>query len=97
MSVYWLKFNLHGVKLKNFNIIPTGNESKRPEIYSYMLACVREFKKLDSDFFKNVKKYNSKKTYELFRKKYEEAISYESIDFSLDWSKISIQTNCILN
>jgi hypothetical protein len=57
MSLYWMKFNLKELKLKNFNNIACGDEKERPEYYKKMIECVIIYKKnVDADFISNKKK-----------------------------------------
>ena len=90
MSFYWMKFELKDMKIENFNIMPSGDDRKRPTFYQRMISCVKNFKRKDKDFIKNAHKYNSKKTYELFRKKYEKKpnCEIEDINSLYDWKNV---------
>ena len=59
LSIKWLKFHLRDLGLKNFNLIPFGDDKEIPEVYNYMIECQNEFKNYDKIFFK--KNYTSKK------------------------------------
>ena len=87
LSVYWMKFDMRELKIRNFNITPAGNERERPVIYNFMTECVREFKNIDKNFIINSKQYTSKRTYELFSKKYEKTPTWESLEINLDYLK----------
>jgi len=52
-------------RLKNFNIIPCGNEKERPVFFKKMIECILKIKKYDCGFLSKIKEYNSKKTYEV--------------------------------
>ena len=95
LSVYWMKFELRDMKLHNFNIIPSGDERNRPSFYQKMTSCVRGFKKHDKELIKNAHKYSSKKTYEIYRKKYEEkpTCQVESSNTLLDWKSVYERIN----
>ena len=76
--------------IANFNIMPSGDDRKRPIFYQKMISCVKNFKRTDKDFIKNAHKYNSKKTYEIFRKKYEKKPNCEAEDIKnlYDWKNV---------
>ena len=62
LGVKYLKFELRHLKIfTNFNIIPVTE--KKPKIYNEIFESVKNIRSKDSDFFKNIKKYNSKYTY----------------------------------
>ena len=85
ISVYWMKFHLRYLNLKNFNIIPFGDDRFMPKYYKGMIECVKKFKKIDKDCLINFKKYNSKTSYELLRKEYEIRSSCEKEIINTDW------------
>ena len=63
LSVKYMKYDLRHLNIfKSFNIIPTSD--KRPDIYGKINASVSEVRSIDKDFFKNIKKYSSKQTYD---------------------------------
>jgi hypothetical protein len=62
LGVKYLKFELrHLITFTNFNIIPVTD--KKPNIYKKISESVQDFKENDSEFFKNIRKYNSKLMY----------------------------------
>ena len=93
MSVFWLKFQFRN-KLKNFNNVVGGEDKERPSVYKFMIENLDEFKMYDKECMNNLIKYNSKKTYEKFRVKYEKKPNCEMNDNnSLDWKNIYKNTN----
>ena len=71
LSVYWLKFFLKELNLKNFNIIPTGQDDKRPKEYSFMIECLKKYKNLNKSFKLGKSILKSKIVYETYRTEYE--------------------------
>lgn len=88
LSVYWTKFNLRELKLKNFNLIPCGDDSQRSIYYTKMIETVNKIKKLDKNYIKNIESYSSKKTYEFLVKDYYIKPNIESFPIQVEWSKI---------
>lgn len=88
LSVYWLKFQLRELKLKNFNLIPCGSENMRPIYYERMIDVVKNIKKQDENLFKNIESYSSKKTYQILAKKYYIKPNLESTPLQIEWIKV---------
>ena len=53
-----------------------------------MIKNVNKFKKIEKNFVNNFGKYTSKKTYEVFRVKYEKSPNCEKSGESFEWKKI---------
>ena len=88
ISVYWLKFHLRELNLKNFNLIPCGNENVRPMYYERMIDVVKNIKKQDKNLFKNIESYSSKKTYQILAKKYYIKPNLENTPLQIEWVKV---------
>ena len=58
-----------------------------------MFSSVSEFRKYDKEYEKNIYKYISKKTYEIFRKSYEKKPICETFEKKLDWKNIYKKIN----
>ena len=87
LSVKYLKFELRDTKiLKNFNLIPAS--SKRPKIYNEISDSVKKIRSNDSSFLINIKKYNSKYTYNEFLNKYTVRPKIESMYEIDDWTRV---------
>ena len=88
LSVYWLKYKLRGVKLKNYNIIPEGTDEKRPKIYKFMIETFNEYEKINKDYKVGKKYLKSKMVYEQFKKSYEVKPKCEELGINIDWALI---------
>ena len=90
LSVYFMKFFIKDIGLKNFNIIPSCEDSERPEIYKKMVDSLNKFSSLEEegsfDIMKS--KYNSKAIYKRFRKIYEIKPDHQSNNIIIDWNGI---------
>ena len=91
LSIKWLKFHLRDLGLKNFNLIPFGDDKEIPKVYHYMIECQNEFKNYDKIFFK--KNYTSKKTYEFYRKPYEIKSKREAEYKNINWVEVYNKIN----
>ena len=80
------------LNLVNFNIIPFGLDQDRPEWYSKMYEIVSLVKKSNKQFMSQRSLYNSKQTYENFRKKYEVNPKCENDRLSLNWEEVYQKT-----
>ena len=87
LSVYWLKFCMCDLNLKNFNIIPCGNDNERSVFYNNIIKCVNKIKKLDKDYFKKIESYTSKKTYELLVKEKYVKPKIENTPLLYEWTQ----------
>ena len=85
-SLHWLKFQLVKLKLKNFNLIPSGTDEERPLVYRDICEKLKLFiNKYDKNFFENQGSVSSKKMYEIIiAKKYYTPIC-ERVQPTLDW------------
>jgi hypothetical protein len=92
LSVYWLKFIMKDLNLTNFNIIPSGLDINRPNWYSKMFEIVSLMKKSNKKFMSQRFALNSKKTYEIFRSKYEKRPKCESNRLILNWEEVYEKT-----
>ena len=88
LSIYWMKFDMKELKIKNFNIIPTGHDSKRPNEYSYMIECLKKYKNLNKNFKLTNCLPKSKNIYESFRSKYEDRHNYTKNNLKIDWKNV---------
>jgi hypothetical protein len=87
ISSKYLKFELRETNIfKNFNLIPACN--KRPKIYNEISKSVKRIRSIDSYFFNNIKKYNSKYTYNKLLDSYSIKPKIESWDVCDDWSSV---------
>ena len=87
LSVKYMKYDLRHLNIfKSFNIIPTSD--KRPDIYGKINASVSEFRSMDKDFFKNIKKYSSKQTYDKLINKISIRPKVECMYECEDWKQI---------
>ena len=90
LSVYFLKFFLKDVELKNFNIIPCCDDSERPLIYKMMIESLRKFTSLENERNFNLitTKYTSKAIYTRFREEYEVRPDHQSNNILIDWCDV---------
>ena len=87
LSLKYLKFELRDTKIfKNFNLIPACN--KRPKIYNEISKSVKKIRSIDTCFHNNIRKYNSKYTYNKLLDKYSIKPKIESWDECEDWSSV---------
>jgi hypothetical protein len=87
LGVKYLKFELrHLIKFTNFNIIPVTD--KKPIIYKKISESVQDFKENDSEFFKNIRKYNSKLIYKKILNKNTLRPKIENLYDCDDWSVV---------
>ncbi|CAF1017144.1 unnamed protein product, partial [Brachionus calyciflorus] len=88
ISIFWLKFYLRDIGLRNFNLIPYGGDINIPKYYEYMIECVNEFKSYDRLFLQKRTSFTSKNIYKIFRKKYEKRSKIESEYRDIDWKNV---------
>jgi hypothetical protein len=87
LSLKYLKFELRDTKIfKNFNLIPACN--KRPKIDNEISKSVITIRSIDTCFHNNIRKYNSKYTYNKLLDKYSIKPKIESWDECEDWSSV---------
>ena len=93
LSIYFLKFKLKNIKLKNFNIIPSCEDKERPIIYEKMVESLVKFTSFDQekDFNLLNTKYSSKGLYIRFRKEYE--IKPEHQNINIEWKDVYKRLN----
>jgi len=96
ISMSWLKFEMKatGVSIHNFNLIPSGDIAFIPAFYAEMLKVVKNFRKNQPDYLKNLKKFNSKNTYVILRKPFEKKPKCEeNIGLNIAWGEVYKKIN----
>jgi endonuclease/exonuclease/phosphatase family metal-dependent hydrolase len=88
LSVYWLKFHMKELKLKNFNIIPSGSEKDRPVFYNNIIYSLNKIKHNDKTFINKLKSYSSKKTYEILVEDKYIKPKIESLPLAVNWNDV---------
>ena len=83
---YWLKFLLHPYKIKNFNIIPVGEESKKPTFYRDIEKIAYKYKKKNNNMIKQLQILNLKNIYDTIKQEY--TIKPKIEEMSLDLKSI---------
>lgn len=93
LSIYFLKFHLREIKMKNFNIIPSSDDTERPIVYQNMINSLNKFKTFNHEKKFNLlnTKYSSKACYIKFRKEYE--IVHDNLNINIDWKQVYNQVN----
>ena len=93
LSVYFLKFYLKELNMRNFNIIPSSEDSERPAIYQKMIDTLKIFKNLDHEkpFSLNNTRYSSRACYTKLRKVFEFRPEHQS-KINLDWIDVYKKT-----
>jgi hypothetical protein len=92
LGIQWLKFNIKD-KLKNFNIIPTGDINCIPDFYKMVIQSVSYVKKIDKDKtldFKLNTHLNLKTIYKFLKQQQFIKPKFEAqfLQFSDRWNKI---------
>ena len=83
-----MKFYMKELNFKNFNIIPSGDDLKRPEGYKFMIECYKKYKKLNEDFRLNGQIIEIKIIYECFKREYKHKPKCESLNLKLEWKEV---------
>ena len=94
MSLYWLKFKMRELEIKNFNIIPSGADKDRPIFYDKVIESLNLMKKFNKNFMSIRFTLNSKKCYEIFRMKYEKRPNCETNFLKINWEEVYKKTLC---
>jgi hypothetical protein len=95
LSVKYMKFNLREYEIKNFNIIPTVTNNKRPNIYNEMSLRVKDYKIIDPLFKEKINKIKSKEVYNNCIKKYIKAPKIENIFIFNNWTHVYKQKHSV--